>query len=533
MTDTVVSLGLDFGTESVRAVLIDIDGRCRGEASDEYRHGQIVDRLPGGGPDVEPSHAFQSPDDWIDSAVTAVRSALAGGDAAAEDVVGIGVDFTACTMLPTCREGVPLCTRDRWRNVPMAWPKLWKHHGAVEQTDRLNAVARERNEPLFERYGGTIGLEWFQPKLLETLDVAPEVADAADVWIEAGDWFVWRLVGGEADSLPRSTCQAGYKALWSPRDGYGGDDFLRAVDPRLADAIRDKMPGRMLAPGERAGVLCESMATRMGLPVGVTVSAATIDAHAAVPGVGAAEPGVLVMVMGTSSCHMINAAEVRSVPGVAGVVPGGVLPGLVGYETGQAAVGDAFAWLGKTLNRSLDELSSSADDIPPGADGVRCLDWMNGCRTPLMDGGLSGALTGLKLSTTPGHLYRALAEGSACGVRWIVETLVGGGVPVGRLVATGGLPHHNPSLVQTYADVLGRDIEIHPTTQGPAVGAAVLGMAAAGSEVSGFDSITDAAAAMANPPGASSTMVRADPERRQTYDDLYADYRRLAAHVAG
>ncbi|MEL7266628.1 MAG: ribulokinase, partial [Planctomycetota bacterium] len=402
----------------------------------------------------------------------------------------------------------------------------------IEQTDRMNEVARQRNESFMDRYGGTIGLEWFFPKMLETIENAPDVADAADVWIEAGDWFVWKLVGCDSDSIPRSTCQAGYKALWSAADGYGSDDYFQTVHPKLANAVKTKIPGTMLSPGEFAGTLCESMADRLGLPHGIAVSAATIDAHSAVPGVGAADPGVMVMVLGTSSCHMLNSTEGKPVDGVAGMVDGGILPGMFGYETGQAAVGDAFAWLLKLLNLdSFDQLGDDAMALPPGAGGVSCLDWMNGCRTPLMDGKVKGAFTGLSLNTTPAHLYRALLEASAFGIRWIVDVLRDGGVPVNAFVATGGLPHHNPAVVQVYADVLDCEIEIHPSQQGPAIGAAVLGMVAAGKEKSGFDSVSDAASAMAAVPESEKHIIHPNAQHADAYSELYRGYRTLAKHI--
>jgi len=524
-----ISLGLDFGTESVRAILVDTTGRQRGIGSCQFAHGQLTDTLPGSQVPLPTGYALQHPDDWLDAAAIATQSALHAAGSDGDDVVGIGVDFTSCTMLPTDREGTPLCQLPQFRDNPLAWPKLWKHHGAVAQTDRLNAVARQRDESFLQRYGGTIGLEWLLPKILETIESAPEVAASADVWLEAGDWFVWQLVGGPAEQLTRSTCQAGYKGLWSASEGYPSDAFLRAVDPRLAEAVAHRLPGILRAPGEAAGNLTEPLARRLGLRGGTPVSTAIIDAHAAVPGVGEAAAGTLVMVLGTSSCHMLNAIEPRTVNGVAGMVEGGILPGLVGYETGQAAVGDAFAWLRRLLGlESFDTLANEAMKLPPGADGVRCLDWMNGCRTPLMDATVRGQFTGLSLQHGPAHLYLALMEASAFGLRWIVELLREGDVPVERFVATGGLPHHNRHIVEVYADVLNAEIEVHPSQHGPATGAAVLGMLAAGSQASGFQSIAAAATAMAGVAPEQRDIVRPRSGRAQAYQTLYADYRRWA-----
>lgn len=527
-----VALGLDFGTESVRAVLVDGGGVERGSAVARYRHGQITESLPKSRDRLPADYALQHPQDWLDSSASAVRAAMRRARLKSGDVVGIGVDFTSCTMLPTQSDGTPLCLSKEFAREPLAWPKLWKHHGAKQQADRMTEIANRRKESFLQDYGGTIGLEWFFPKVLETLENAPRVYAASEVWLEAGDWFVWQLVGGPASELPRSTCQAGYKALWSRETGFPSTGYLKAVHPELANVVRDKLPGRFLSPGEVAGGLGSDIAKRMGLTAGIPVSAAVIDAHAGVPGAGAAEPGTLVMVLGTSSCHMINATERGNVPGVCGVVEGGILPGLFGYETGQAAVGDAFDWLRRTVgHRNFDKLNEFARAVAPGADGVRCLDWMNGCRTPLMDGHLRGAFTGLTLHHEPQHLYRALMEGSAFGVRWIVELLRENGVPVKRFVATGGLPHHNPLLVEIYADVLGEPISVHPSKNGPALGAAILGALAAG-ERTGFRTAEAAVRAMAAPkrgvPGRESHVVRPNRSHRAAYDAAYDEYQALA-----
>jgi L-ribulokinase len=525
------ALGLDFGTDSVRALVVDLEGHELGEAVDDYERGQIIERLPGTHERLPADFALQHPSDWIESAVAAVRGALDAAGIDGKKIVGIGVDFTSCTMLPTRADGTPLCLLDALAGEKYAWPKLWKHHGAKEQTDRINNVARERGEAFLARYGGVIGLEWFFPKMLETLDNAEAVYDAADVWLEGGDWFVWQLVGGDAQNLPRSTCQAGYKGMWSAEDGYPSREYLAAVHPRFANVVAEKMPGRLCPPGSCVGRLVSGLAERMGLAAGTPVSAAIIDAHAGVPGVGAAEAGVLVMVMGTSSCHMLNTLEAKSVPGVAGIVKDGILPGFYGYETGQAAVGDAFDWVRRlTGQNDFDALTTAAADLPPGAEGVACIDWFNGCRTPLMDGRLTGQFTGLTINHRPGHLYRAAMEASAYGFRWIVDLLREHGVPVTRFVASGGLPHHNPLLVQVYADVLGETVEVHPSQQGPALGAAILGALAAG-ENAGFESVAQAVRTMA---GRDADTRRVEPHAAavQQYAPLYNHYRREADRLA-
>jgi len=524
-----IALGLDFGTESVRALLVDLSGKECGSAVAAYKHGQITDRLPSSGEKLPADFALQDPGDWLDASAKATRRALRTGGVEPDAVMSIGVDFTSCTMLPVMRDGTPLCQLERFAKQKYAWPKLWKHHGAKAQTDRINAIARQRREKWLSRYGGAIGLEWFFPKVLETLEAAPSVYGAAEVWLEAGDWYVWQLVGGEAHDLPRSTCQAGYKAMWHGRDGYPSRAFFKALHPKMADVVAQKMPGRLLAPGEAAGELCPKMARKLGLRPGIAVSAAIIDAHAGVPGAGVSEAGTLVMVMGTSNCYMINDRQERLVPGVAGVVEGGILPGYFGYETGQSAVGDAFEWLRGVCGQSFEQLDRNAAALEPGAGGAACVDWMNGCRTPLMNGALTGAYFGLTLNHRPEHLYRALLEASGFGLRWIVQLLRDGGVPVRKLVATGGLPHHNPLLVQIYADILGRQISIHPSRQGPALGAAILGVLAAGRRASGFMSAKTAIQTMAG--SGRSVIIRPRRTVTKLYHALYRRYRALADTV--
>lgn len=519
-----IALGIDFGTESVRAILVDpASGRVLASASQSYAHGVLDTALPTG-ERLPVDYAFQHPRDWLDDTAGAIRSALDLAGIAREQIASIGVDFTSCTMLPAKRDGTPLCLVPGLERNPFAWPKLWKHHGAKDEVDRINQVARERNEAFLARYGGNIGIEWFFPKMLETLRKAPAIYDATDVWLEAGDWFVWQLVSGpfpdcSPDDLPRSTCQAGYKACWNADTGYPSRDYLAAVDPKFGDVVQAKMPGRIVAPGQRAGALTKRAADRLGLPAGVPVSAAIIDAHAGVPGAGVAGADTLVMVLGTSSCHMLNSDVEQLAPGVAGVVRDGILPGLVGYETGQSSVGDAFAWVSRITGRSHDDLNRAALALSPGSGGVLALDWLNGCRTPLMDARLSGALVGLTLTTRPEQIYRAMIEATAMGVKWIVQTLRDGGVPVSALVAAGGLPKKSPLLMQIYADVLALPIDVAGSDEPVALGAAILGAAAAG--IGSIDALIQQ---MTPPP---STRYTPDPQSVAQYAKLDAQYRAL------
>jgi L-ribulokinase len=523
------SLGLDFGTESVRVLVVDIkDGRVAGEASDTYAHGVIDKELPTSGERLPPDFALQHPQDWLDSLAGASRAALGAARVDPTDVIGIGVDFTSCTMLPTKADGTPLCLRPEFKNVPLAWPKLWKHHGAKPETQRINEIARERKEKWLARYGGTIGLEWFFPKTLETLVHAPHVYAAADLFLEAGDWLVWQLVDGPfphctATNLTRSTCQAGYKAMWNAKTGYPLREYFKAINPKLADVVAEKLSGELRSPGRKSGGLSERSAALLHLRAGIPVSTAIIDAHSGVPGAGVASPSTMVMVLGTSSCHMLNSRIEKLAPGIAGVVEDGILPGYFGYETGQASVGDAFAWVVSTFGLTHDSLTREAERLPPGSGGVLAIDWFNGCRTPLMDGNLSGAFVGLTLSTQAAQLYRALMEATAFGVRWIVETLRESGVPVRRFVASGGLPAKSPLLMQIYADVLGEKITLAESDQSVALGAAILGCLAAGSDVTGYAHISQAIHAMARQ--REDLVYRPDLHRRKLYNQIYPLYR--------
>ena len=527
------ALGFDFGTESVRVVVVRVgDGFVAGQANSPYAHGVIDDVLPTSKARLPADYALQDSRDWLIGAASACKEAVAAAGVASEDIAGIGVDFTSCTMLPCRGDGTPLHLCAPFDIVPLAWPKLWKHHGAKADADRITQVARERSEPWLERYGGAIGLEWFFPKVLETLNLAPQVYDATDVWIEAGDWLVWQLVSGphphcQPADIVRSTCQAGYKAMWNGATGYPTAEYFGAVHPKLADVVSKRMPGTLEAPGQRAGVLSARAAELLGLEEGIPVATAIIDAHAGVPGAGVAEDSTLVLVMGTSSCHMMNSRVEKLVPGVAGVVQDGILPGFFGYETGQASVGDAFAWLVDLLHLSHEELTRRAEQLSPGSGGVLAVDWLNGCRTPLMDGRLSGSFIGLTLNTKPEQMYRALMEATAFGLRWIVQTLRDAGVPVERFVASGGLPGKSPLLMQIYADVLGEDIRLAESDQSVALGAAILGRLAVEKRESEPANIADAIHRMARQ--RQDLVYRPVPENSRKYQTLYELYRSVSS----
>jgi len=526
-------VGIDFGTESARAIVVDVrDGRVLGSAVSTYRHGVIDERLPSGTA-LGAEWALQHPGDWMESLESCVRQALAAASVEPATVIGIGIDFTACTVLPVRADGTPLMQDAALAGEPNAWPKLWKHHASQPQATRVTEVAAARGEAWLPRYGGRISSEWMLPKALQILDEAPAVFAAADLIVEGGDWVVWQLTG----QFARNACAAGYKGLWHKGDGYPSDAYLRALNPGLDGFYAGKGGGQtVVAPGARVGGLSPEWASRLGLQAGTAVGAALIDAHAGVLGSGATTPGALMLILGTSTCHLVIAEREELVPGVAGVVEDGIVAGLFAYEAGQAAVGDSFAWFVDSLASadvqaeaaqrgvSVHEvLTARAAGLRPGETGLVALDWWNGNRSTLVDAELSGLLVGATLATRPEHIYRALIESTAFGTRVIADALRAGGVPVTRVVAGGGLTR-NRLLMQIYADVLGMEIEVAGASQASALGAAMLGAVAAGPVAGGYASVEQAAAAMAPKPTERYT---SDPQAHARYDALYAIYTEL------
>ena len=523
MTRARYVVGVDFGTESARAVLVDCaDGGEAAESVYEYENGVVDERLPAphGDVELEPDWALQDPRDYVRSLQRAVPAALANAGVAPEDVVGVGIDFTSCTMLPTLADGTPLCVLDELAGEPHAWVKLWKHHAAQPEADRINAVAEERGEPWLRRYGGRISSEWFFAKSLQILDEAPEIYHRADRLIEAADWTAWQLTGVES----RNACGAGYKAMWSKRDGFPADDYFAALDPRFAHVVDEKMSRTLAPPGARVGGLSEDAAAWTGLRPGTPVAAANVDFHASVPAATVTAPGTMVMIMGTSNGHLLLADRFAFVEGMCGVVEDGILPGLFGYEAGQSALGDIFAWFVRTTRCTHEELAGEAARLRPGESGLLALDWWNGNRSILVDADLRGLLVGMTLATTPAEIYRALIESTAFGTRVIVEAFERAGLAVDAIVACGGMPDRNPLLMQIFADVTGRRIAVAASRQAPALGAAMFASVAAGAGAGGHASIADASQAMAR---LGDAVYAPEPGHRATYDRLYAEYLRL------
>jgi L-ribulokinase len=533
------AVGIDFGTMSGRAVLVDLaTGAELSAAVHEFANGVIERHLPDPDSDVrlEPDWALQDPADYIATIQATVPRLLAETGIDAADVVGLGIDFTSCTMLPTTSDGTPLNQVAEFRREPHAWVKLWKHHAAQPEADRINAAAVARGEPWLPRYGGRISSEWFYSKSLQILDEAPNVYRAADRLIEAADWVVWQLTGVET----RNSCTAGYKAIWSKRDGFPDASYFGELDPAFANVVDEKMSRDIRPIGSVAGGLSAEAAAWTGLRPGTPVAIANVDAHVSVPAVGVTAPGTMVAVMGTSTCHLVLGSRLALAEGMCGVVEDGVIPGLFGYEAGQSAVGDIFAWFtsqavppdvheqarrdGLSVNAILER---DAARLRPGESGLLALDWWNGNRSILVDVELSGLLVGATLATGAVDIYRALLESTAFGTRAIIESLESAGVSVDRVVACGGLPERNELLMQLSADITGREFDVAASSQAPAVGSAMYGAVAAGAAAGGFDSIADAATAMVRP---HRRTYRPNPDAHAVYDELFADYMTLHDH---
>jgi L-ribulokinase len=515
------ALGLDFGTASVRALVVEIrTGKERGSAVAEYPHGVIETALPGTGARLPHDWALQHPGDWLEAIAKAVPQARAAAGVDRDAIVGLGVDFTSCTILPVDAARNPLCLNPAWAARPHAWVKLWKHHASQPQADRINALAAQRGEEFLADYGGKTSSEWLVAKALQVLEEDPEVYGAVAAFVEGGDWIVSQLTG----RFVRNACAAGYKGFWSAERGFPSRDFFAALSPAFAD-MPEKLSGEIVPPGRAVGGLTQEMASFLGLAEGTPVAAAIIDAHSATPAATVVTPGRMVLVLGTSTCHMVLSERHASVEGIGGVVKDGIVEGFYGYEAGQPAVGDIFGWFAKLAGAGkFAALEREAANVPPGARGLLALDWWNGNRSVLVDANLSGAIVGLTLATTAAEIYRALIEATAFSTRRILDAFAAQGIPITELIAVGGLAERSPLLVHIYADVTRLPITLAATGNASALGAAMLGAVAAGPERGGHRSFAEAAQAMAH---LKEERVLFDVDAAARYDELYKDWLEL------
>ncbi|MEV4759752.1 ribulokinase [Micromonospora sp. NPDC049559] len=521
-------VGVDFGTLSGRAVVVRAaDGAELGSAVFEYPHAVLTETLPGHDVRLGVDWALQVPNDYVEVLRHAVPEAVERAGVDPARVVGIATDFTACTMVPTLADGTPLSELPEFADRPHAYVKLWRHHAAQPQADRINELAARRQEPWLARYGGMISSEWEFAKALQVLEEDPEVYARIERWVEAADWIVWQLTG----SYVRNACSAGYKGIL--QDGrYPDPEFLAELNPAFADFVKTRLEQPIGQLGAAAGRLTEQAAGWTGLPAGIAVAVGNVDAHVTAAAGNALAPGQMVAIMGTSTCHVMNGDELRTVPGMCGVVDGGIVSGSWGYEAGQSGVGDIFAHFVRTHVPAEYRHAAEAEGVSVheyltrlaarqrvGEHGLIALDWHSGNRSVLVDHELSGVLVGETLATRPEDIYRALIEATAFGTRTIIETFTAAGVPVSELFVVGGLVK-NELLMQIYSDVTRLPLSLITSEQGPALGSAIHAAVAAGL----YPDVRTAAAAMGR---VERAVYTPDPDAAARYDELFEEYRRL------
>lgn len=524
------AIGVDYGTLSGRAVLVNVQtGEEIAYSVLDYPHAVMDEQLPSG-VKLGQDWALQHPGDYIQVLGATIPDVLKKTGVDPADIIGIGIDFTACTVLPVKADGTPLCFLPQYENNPHAYVKLWKHHAAQDKANQLNEIAHQRGEKWIERYGGKISSEWVFPKLWQILDEAPEIYDEMDYFIEAADWVIWQLCGKQT----RNSCTAGYKAIWHKQEGFPSKEFFKALDPRLENVIEDKFNCPVTPLGNKAGEITPEAASLTGLKEGTAVAIATVDAHVCVPAVKIDGPKKMLAIMGTSTCHMLLSEEEKPVPGICGVVEDGILPGFYGYEAGQSCVGDHFAWFienclpasyyedakakGMNIHKYLRE---KAEKLKVGESGLLALDWWNGNRSILVDVDLTGMMLGMTLQTKPEEIYRALIEATAFGTKTLIENYRANGVPVEEFYAAGGISQKDPMTMQIYADVINMPVYIAGSEQGPALGAAIFGAVAAGKERGGYDSLFDASQVMGK---LKDVVYRPIPENVAVYQKLFEEY---------
>ena len=525
-------IGLDYGTLSVRALLVNAKtGEELATSVYEYPHGVIDKELPFGTP-LEADYALQHPEDYVRGLTHTINEVLHLSGINRKDISGVGVDFTACTMIPVREDGTPLCYLEEFKSDPESYVKLWKHHAAQNQADRINAVAIERNEPWLSRYGGKVNSEWELPKIMEVYYKSSKVYNSMRYYAEAADWIVWMMTG----RYVRNACAAGYKGLWNKKDGYPGKDFFRALDKGLENVIEEKFDAEVLPLGRIAGYIDAKGAELTGLTEGTAVAVPIIDAHAALPAAKIKDKGKLLAIIGTSACHIVL-GEDKPIKGISGVVEDGILPGYFAYEAGQAASGDILEWAvanivpdnyqaealkrGIGIYRLLDE---KGEMLSAGESGLLSLDWFNGNRSILSDSDLTGAIIGLKLTTKPEEIYRCFVEGTAFGTRIIVENFINNGVEIDEIIAAGGIADKSPFIMQIYSDILNMPIKIAGSSQSGALGSAIFASVAAGAEKGGYDDIREAIDNMGR---LKDVVYYPKKENTLIYNQLFEEYKTL------
>ena len=534
MSATKYTIGLDYGTNSVRTLIVNVaNGREVASAVWNYAHGTqgvILAR--------DPNLARQNPADYVTGAEITIKKALTVAKRTVrgfkpDQIIGIGVDTTGSTPLPVDRNGHPLAFDRRFAKNPAAMAWLWKDHTGVAEAGEITDLARKIRPQYLAKCGGTYSSEWFFSKILHCLRTSPEVFEAAHLWVECADWVPAMLTGTETpEQLTIGVCAAGHKAMFN--DGWGGypdAEFLSQLDPRMGQ-LRSRLRPKAHTIDRAVGGLTADWAKRTGLPAGLPVAVGAFDAHLGGVGSGIA-PGTLVKIIGTSTCDMMVVPlgdKLADIPGLCGIVPGSILPGYYGLEAGQSAVGDIFNWfvnyiqpLGKKAG-THDVLSAAAAKLVPGESGLLALDWNNGNRTVLVDQRLTGLLLGQTLYTTPAEIYRTLIEATAFGALTIINRFEEYGLKVGQIVNCGGIAEKNPLVMQIYADVTGRPIKISRSAQTCALGAAIAGAVVAGEKAGGYANFDDAQKTMT---GLKSRVFQPNPKAHDVYKEMYSLYRKL------
>ena len=523
------TIGLDYGTNSVRALIVNVaNGAEIAAAVWTYAHGTQGVLLT-----RDPNQARQHPGDYVTGAEITIQQALAAAKKAvkgfrADQVVGIGVDTTGSTPLPVDASGQPLAFSKKFakNDAAMAW--LWKDHTGVAEAAEITALAQRIRPQYLAKCGGTYSSEWFFSKILHCRRAAPAVFAAAHSWIELSDFVPAELTGTLApDKFTAGVCAAGHKAMWNAGwDGYPDAEFLSQLDPQLG-ALRSRLPARVRSVDQSVGGLTEAWARRTGLKAGIPVAVGAFDAHLGAVGSGVG-PGTLVKIIGTSTCDIAispNQQPLADVPGLCGIVDGSVLPGYFGLEAGQSAVGDIFNWWVNYIQPHGEKLSHKVLDeeamkLRPGASGLLALDWNNGNRTILVDQRLTGLLIGQTLYTTPAEVYRALIEATAFGALTIINRFEEYGVKISQVVNCGGIAEKSAITMQIYADVTGRPMKVSRSAQTCALGSAVAAAVVAGAHPS-------FAVAQKKMTGLKPKVYRPNAKAHATYQELYALYKQL------
>jgi len=525
------TIGIDFGTKTVQAILVDTNnGKLAASSSCKYPHGVITEKLPNSDVELGKNWALQHPKDYLTALRRTIPKLMSESQIKPEQVIGLGISFAGSTVIPTTADGTPLAFMDEYKDEPHAWPKHWKHGAAREQADQLTKIASDRYETFLERYGGIISPETFFPKVWQIFNEAAWIYHAADRIIEASDWIVWHLTGVET----RNLCSAGFNALWSKAEGFPLETFFSAMDHNLANIVEDKMKHDISPLGEQAGELTETAAKWLKLNPGTPVATGLLSSHAAVPAATVAEPGKMVLILDHSFTQLVLSTREYHVPGVCGVVEDGIIPGLVAYQTQQPGSGDHFSWFldnsfpteyHKEARKQKISLFSLMEEkatlLEPAESGLVALDWWDGNRSILSDSNLSGLVLGYSLTTKPEEIYRALLEATTYGTRKIFETFIASGIPIDEIIVTGGEPLKNNLLLNILANVSGMEIRVAETPYPSALGAAIYAAVAAGEKFGGYNTIQEASQKMARLRNKSFIPNNND---KKTYSRLYSEY---------